>query len=117
MMSYLSLIPNPPRICLFTGGIAPMLTNIDDVYRALRERVKKRNFIYYERYQQDVYLVKRIVRKLMKDPALLPSGGLLTPRRFLQLGISLGGSPSSFASLHSLFSSAFLSEDDDDFTR
>lgn len=117
MMSYLSLVPNPPKICLLTGGIAPMLTNVDDVYCALRERVKKRNFKYFERYPSDIYLVKKIVKKLMNNPAPLPSGGLLTARRFLQLGISLGGSPSSFASLHSLFSSAFLSEDDDDFTR
>ena len=115
MMIYLSLVPNPPKICLLTGGIAPMLTNVDDAYCASRERVKKRSFEYYERYPGDIYLVKKIVKKLMNDPAPLPSGGTLTARRFLQLGISLGGSPSSFASLHSLFSSACLSEDDDDF--
>ena len=49
MMSYLSIIKNPPKICIFTGGIAPMLTNVDDVYSSLRERVKDRNLKYYDR--------------------------------------------------------------------
>jgi len=117
MMSYISLIRHPPSICLFTGGIAPMLTPIDDVYTRLRERVIKRNLIYYDRYPGDVAAVKRIVNYLMDKPAVLPSGGILTARRFLQVGISLGSSPSAFASLHSLFSSAFLSENDDDLSR
>lgn len=117
MMSYLSLIPHPPLICLLTGGVAPMLTHIDDVYTALRDRVKERNMKYYERYPGDVDVVKRIVSRLEENPQVLPSGGILTARRFLQVGISLGGSPSSFASLHSLLSNAFVSDDDDDFTK
>lgn len=117
MMSYLSLIPNPPMICLLTGGIAPMLTNVDDVYSALRERVKERNLKYCDRYPGDVDVIKRIVARLEIDPPKLPSGGLLTARRLLQLGIGLGGSPSAFASLHSLFSSAFISDEEDDLSR
>jgi hypothetical protein len=117
MMSYLSVIPHPPSICLLTGGVAPMLTHVDDVYASLRDRVKERNMKYYERYPCDIDVVKRIVSRLVKDPQVLPSGGILTARRFLQVGISLGGSPSSFASLHSLFSNAFVSEEDYDFTK
>lgn len=117
MMSYLSLISDPPKICLLTGGVAPMLTNVDEVYSSLCERVKERNLKYYERYPGDVDLVKRIVSKLLETPTFLPSGGQLTARRFLQLGISLGGSPSAFAGLHSLFSSAFLSDDDEQFSK
>ena len=117
MMSYLSLIPNPPKICLLTGGIAPMLTNVDEVYTSLRDRVKKRNLKYYDTYPGDVLVVKRIVKRLLEKPASLPSGGILTARRFLQVGIGLGGSPSAFASLHSLFASAFISDEDDDLTR
>lgn len=116
-MSYLSLVPNPPRICLLTGGIAPMLTNVDEVYNALRERVKERNLKYYDRYTGDVDAVKRIVARLEKEPEKLPSGGILTSRRFLMVGIGLGGSPSAFASLHSLFSTAFISEDEDVFSK
>jgi len=117
IMTYLSLIPNPPMVCLLTGGMAPMLTNVDDVYTVLRERVKKRNLIFYDRYPGDIDVVKRIVTRLENSPAKLPSGGMLTARRFLQVGLSLGGSPSAFASLHSLFSSAFISDDDDDLSR
>lgn len=107
-MSYLSFIPNPPRIMLFTGGIAPMLSNVDDVYKSLWDRVKERNLRFYEQYPGDVERVKAIVRALMDDPTL-PSGGKLTARRFLCTGIALGGSPSSFAGLHNMISSAFVS--------
>lgn len=117
MMTYLSLIPNPPMICLLTGGIAPMLTNVDELYPSVREKVKERNMKYYERYPGDVDVVKRIVSCLDKAPPKLPSGGLLTARRFQQLGLSLGGSPSAFASLHALFASAFVSDEEDEFAR
>lgn len=116
-MSYLSLIPQPPRVCLLTGGIAPMLTSVDKAYDSLWERVKERSLNYYDAYPGDIRLVKRIVRALLARPAHLPSGGYLTARRFLQLGLSLGGSPSAFASLHSTISSAFINEDDDEFSK
>ena len=111
MMSYLSLIPNPPKVCLFTGGIAPMLTPAYDAYTRLYDRIKERNLQYYDMYPGDIALVKRIVKRLLEEPATLPSGGKLTARRFLQLGLGLGGSPSAFASMHSLFASAFVDEE------
>lgn len=118
MMSYLSLIPNPPKVCLLTGGIAPMLTPAYDAYTRLWDRVKERNLQYYDMYPGDISLVKRIVKRLLEEPATLPSGGKLTARRFLQLGLGLGGSPSAFASMHSLLASAFLDEGgSDEFTK
>jgi hypothetical protein len=118
-MTYLSLVDHPPKICLLTGGIAPMLTPAYDAYSSLWERVRERSLRYYEMYPGDIRLVKKIVTTLLEQPATLPSGGTLTARRFLQLGMSLGSSPSSFASMHSLFQSAFLdpTTDDDDFAR
>ena len=116
-MTYLSTIPAPPKVCLLTGGIAPMMWHVDKVYDSLWERVKERNLQYYDHYPDDIGVVKRIVRALLDKPATLPSGGKLTARRFLQLGLGLGGSPSSFASLHALFSSAFVDEQYDDFSR
>lgn len=107
-MSYLSLIPNPPSIMLFTGGIAPMLSDIDNVYSSLWDRVKERSLRFYEQYPGDVDRVKKIVSSLLDSPLTLPSGGKLTARRFLCAGIALGGSPSAFAGLHSLISSAFV---------
>ena len=122
LMTYLSSIKQPPKICLFTGGIAPMNTPVREVYDRLWLRVKKRNLRYYECYPGDIAMVKRIVQRLLlqesdtsQPPLKLPSGGILTARRFLQLGLALGGSPgTSFANLHSVLNSAFLSEDDDD---
>lgn len=107
-MTYLSQVADPPRTLLFTGGIAPMLTPAYHVYFKLWDHVKERSLRYYEMFPDDVPLIKTIVRKLLDEPARLPSGGRLTARRFLQLGLALGGSPSSFASLHSLFRSAFV---------
>ncbi len=113
-MTYLSQVEHPPKICLLTGGIAPMLAESPvDVYTGLWNKVKERNLQYYSMYPGDVAVVKTIVRELLqaeqegKTP-VLPSGGKLTARRFLQLGMMLGGSPSSFCSMHNLVNSAFL---------
>mmetsp|Transcript_36477 Transcript_36477/g.67042 ORF Transcript_36477/g.67042 Transcript_36477/m.67042 type:complete len:654 (+) Transcript_36477:479-2440(+) len=124
LMTYLSSITHPPKMCLFTGGIAPMNTPLRDVYDRLWLRVRERNWKYYEQYPGDVAAVNRIVRRLLLQeggdpsqhpPVKLPSGGILTARRFLQLGLALGSSPgSSFANLHSVIHSAFLDDDDDD---
>jgi hypothetical protein len=116
-MTYLSQVDNPPRICLFTGGIAPMTFAATEVYSKLWARVKERSLRYYEVYPGDIAQVKKIVKKLLERPAELPSGGRLTARRFLQLGMNLGGSPSSFASMHSLVSTAFLQPGETEFTR
>jgi hypothetical protein len=108
-MTYLSTISHPPRIMLFTGGIAPMLASeLTDVYGSLWERVKERNMRYYEMYPGDVTLVHRIVQKLLNEAQKLPSGGRLTARRFLALGIALGGSPNAFASFHEMLATAFV---------
>jgi pimeloyl-ACP methyl ester carboxylesterase len=114
IMTYLSMISNPPKICLLTGGIAPMNFQAYDLYASLWQRVKERSLLYYDMYPADIALVKKIVRRLLKQPEPLPSGGQLTARRFLQLGLALGGSPSSFASLHAFFQSAFLQGTEDD---
>jgi len=119
MMTYLSQVEHPPKICLLTGGIAPMLTPTYDLYSGLWQRVKERSLKYYDMYPGDIAAVKRIIKALLEEPPTLPSGGLLTARRFLNLGLSLGGSPSAFASLHELISTACISNDDDkvEFTR
>lgn len=117
MMAYLSLIEHPPKICLLTGGVAPMLTPAFEAYSLLWERVKERSLRYYDMYPGDIGVVKQIVAKLLQQPEALPSGGTLTARRFLQLGMGLGGSPSSFASLHSKLSTAFLQSQELEFSK
>lgn len=111
-MTYMSQVDRPPKIMLLTGGIGPMMDkDAVDVYGRLWDRVRTRNQLYYAMYPGDVARVRRIVRKLMRDSVRLPSGGQLTPRRFLLLGIALGSSPSSFASMHELISTVFANAD------
>lgn len=118
IMTYLSSISHPPTMCLFTGGIAPMDTPVNEVYDRLWLRVRERNWRYYEQYPGDVPLVKRIVRCLLANEVTLPSGGILTARRFLQLGLALGGTPgSSFANMHSVINSAFVDDDSVELSR
>lgn len=115
LMTYLSSMKHPPRMCLFTGGIAPMNTPVREVYDRLWLRVQERNRKYYDQYPGDVDAVKRIVRRLISQPVELPSGGMITARMFLQLGLGLGGSPgSSFANIHGVISSAFLEDKNND---
>lgn len=123
LMTYLSSISNPPELMYFTGGIAPMNTPVREVYDRLWLRVRERSWKYYEQYPGDVAVVKKIVRTLLahensagaNDAIKLPSGGILTARRFLQIGLALGGSPgSSFANLHSVINSAFVDDDSDE---
>ena len=122
IMTYLSSITHPPKMCLLTGGIAPMTTPVRKVYDRLWLRVKERSLKYYDLYPGDVAVVKRIVRRLLlpevdqtQPPVKLPSGGILTARRFLQLGLALGGSPgSAFANIHSVVNSAFIDDDSDE---
>jgi hypothetical protein len=107
-VAYLSAVEHPPKVMLFTGGIPPMEFELKEYYNLLWARAEARNLLYYEMYPGDIAAVKLIVRKLLEQPAELPSGGQLSAQRFLSLGSSLGGSPSAFASLHKLISSAFV---------
>lgn len=50
--------------------------------------------------------VKAILRLLLQTSVELPAGGVLTPGRFLQLGLDLGGA-GGFESLHYLLENAF----------
>ncbi|RUP50190.1 Alpha/Beta hydrolase protein [Jimgerdemannia flammicorona] len=88
--TYLSLFPNSIKQALITGGIPPPVSHPDSVYRALYPRILQRNRVYYAKYPQDVARVRLILSHLHSHPTALPNGGLLTIRRFLQLGIQFG---------------------------
>ena len=101
ILSYLSYAPEAIERALLTCGLAPVGQSADAVYTATYKRMEERNRRFYERYPQDVELIRSITRALHDAPVALPRGGTLTARRFLQLGLLLG-SASGFESLHDL---------------
>lgn len=66
-----------------------------------------RNFKYYARYPADAGVVRDIVSHLLQQPVALPGGGVLSARRFLQLGLCLG-SGTGMEDLHYLLEDAFV---------
>ncbi|KAG5190596.1 proline iminopeptidase [Tribonema minus] len=108
LATYLSRHPDAIEAGLFTGGLPP-LRDVDEIYRATYRRCAERNRRYYARYPGDVSKVKSILQFLAEQPRggmPLPGGGLLTPRRFLQLGLMLGGS-AGMESLHYMVDEAW----------
>ena len=62
--------------------------------------------IIFNRGFQSCFQVKAILRHLRQHKVELPAGGVLTPGRFLQLGLALGRA-GGFESLHYLLENAF----------
>jgi pimeloyl-ACP methyl ester carboxylesterase len=90
VLTYLSFAPEGLREALFTGGLPPVERPTDEVYRATYERVRERNRRLYERYPEDLERVRSLHERLAAGELLLPSGDVLTSRRFRQLGMMLG---------------------------
>ena len=106
-MRYLSAAPEGLREVLITGGIPSLTRPVDDVYRATYKRVINKNRLYYQRYPGDVEQVRAIVRHLRDHDVRMPSGGQLTARRFLQLGLQFGMSD-GYEAIHYLIEEAFV---------
>ena len=104
---YLSAYPESLKEVIITGGLPPLTQHPDNVYRATYQTVLAKNKQFYTRYPDDVQLVQNIVKQLQKEEVQLPAGGILTPRRFQQLGISFGAS-NGFEIVHYLLESAFV---------
>lgn len=109
-LSYLSFAPESVKDSRMTAGLAPIRSQVDDVYRSTLERMKERTEEYYGWYPEDRELAARIARHLAEHEEFLPTGERLTPHRFQMLGNILGGN--SFKhSLHYLLESAFAESD------
>ena len=106
-MRYLSAAPEGLAEVLITGGIPSLTRPVDDVYRATYQRVIDKNRLYYQRYPGDVERVRAIVQHLSDNEVTMPSGGRLTERRFLQLGLQFGMSD-GFEAIHYLVEEAFV---------
>lgn len=90
VLTYLSFAPEGLREAFFTGGLPPVGRPTDDVYRATYARVRERNRRFYERYPEDLDRVRGLHGRLAAGDLRLPSGDVLTSRRFRQLGMMLG---------------------------
>ena len=96
-VSYLSKYSKGLREVFTMGGLPPVTERGPvEIYRRLVKKVKERNQAYYKKYDEDVQNTRRILTFLTaaeggKVPVRLPGGGLLTAKRFMQLGISFGG--------------------------
>jgi pimeloyl-ACP methyl ester carboxylesterase len=106
-LTYLSFAPEGLREVLITGGLAPLQTGAEDVYRSTYRTVLAKNAAYYARYPQDGARTTAIARYLTDHEVELPGGGLLTPQRFQTLGQLLGAATGAEA-LHYLVESAFV---------
>jgi pimeloyl-ACP methyl ester carboxylesterase len=90
--TYLSFFPGSLREAFVTGGLPPIARPTEEVYRATYARVRERNRRFYERYPEDLGRVRALHERLASEELRLPSGDVLTPRRFRQLGDMLGKS-------------------------
>ncbi len=104
---YLSAAPHGLREVYITGGLPSLYRPVDDVYRATYQRVKAKNELFYARYPEDEVCVHKIIKILTNQKITLPGGGLLSPRRFQQLGMGFGAS-GSFEQIHYLLENAFV---------
>jgi len=107
LTTYLSAAPEGLSEVVITGGLPPLTAHVDDIYRATYKRVLGKNKHYYDRYPMDVERVQRIMALLKDRNVELPDGGILTPERFQQLGITFGMSE-GFETIHYLVEDALV---------
>lgn len=89
-LAYLSTHPDALSACYVAGGLTSVTPSAEDVYRHTFPRVARRMDEYYRRYPGDRDIVQRVVEIVEAEPAMLPDGDLLTPRRFQGIGLDLG---------------------------
>ncbi|HYO40612.1 MAG TPA: alpha/beta fold hydrolase [Nocardioidaceae bacterium] len=89
-LHYLSTAPESLREVLFTGGLPPVRTPIDDVYRATYATMLERNRRYYARYPQDRERVRALHERAAAGDLRLPGGDPVSSARLRSVGSALG---------------------------
>ncbi|XP_010559101.1 PREDICTED: uncharacterized protein LOC104827604 [Tarenaya hassleriana] len=107
-VTYLGFAPKGLQRVLITGGIPPIGKGCtaDDVYEACFEQVIRQNEKYYNRFPEDIEIVREVINYLAESEGgavPLPSGGILTPKGLQTLGLSGLGSSTGFERLHYMF--------------
>ncbi|KAF9200547.1 hypothetical protein BGZ49_009201 [Haplosporangium sp. Z 27] len=105
--TYLSLFPKSISAAYITGGIPPMFDSLETAYRKSYKSVMEHTERYYKRFPMDIKRVKKIMRHLATHEVKLPTGGILTPRKFQQLGLNFGVS-GGMDRVHALCLQAFV---------
>ncbi|KAF9082927.1 hypothetical protein BGX29_005213 [Mortierella sp. GBA35] len=105
--TYLSLFPESLTAAYITGGIPPVVDSLETVYRKSYKSVMDHTEQYYKRFPADIKRVKKIMKHLATNEVKLPNGGILTPRKFQQLGMKFGLS-GGMDSVHQLCLKAFV---------
>lgn len=90
VVAYLSIAPDGLREALITGGLPPLRTPIDEIYRDTYARVLERMRRYFARYPDDRARLRALRETIAAGSVRLPSGDALTWRRVRQLGQWLG---------------------------
>ena len=91
---------------IFTGGLPPLRTHVDEVYVRTYANVVARSRAYYARYPGDRERVRQLRGLIDDGPVRLPDGDPLTWARMRQHGIWLGQS-NGFERLHHLLELPF----------
>ena len=107
VVRYLSAAPEGLREVIITGGLPPIHHTAEEVYRVTYRRVLEKNRRYYERYPDDAERALAVAGNLSEHEIYLPTGDLLSPRRFQQLGMGFGASD-GFERAHYLLEEAFV---------
>lgn len=89
-LTYLSFRPDGLRACHIAGGLPDPTATADDVYGLTHHRVRDKTMAFYERYPQDVDVVRRIASSLDAQDVRLPDGDRFGVGRLRALGLVLG---------------------------
>ncbi|KAJ7048675.1 alpha/beta-hydrolase [Mycena amicta] len=89
-LTYLSFFPMGLKEVFLTAGLTPLVDAPASVFETLMDHVLERNKVFYEKYPRDIQRVRQILNYLDSNKVRLPNGGLLSPSRWLQLGIDFG---------------------------
>jgi pimeloyl-ACP methyl ester carboxylesterase len=93
-ITYLSFAPEGLREAIILGGLQPLVSEPDEVYRSTFRKLVARNEQYYKKFPEDIAKVQRIVTFLQRfgDKTVRDTSdtGYISARRFLQLGIYFG---------------------------
>ncbi|MDO5726317.1 MAG: alpha/beta fold hydrolase [Bowdeniella nasicola] len=103
--TYLSTHPEGVAGAYITGGLPGLEVALEDNYRATYRQTIERNREYFAQFP-DEQTVRDIIRHLDTHQERLPTGEVLSSRRFRTIGINLG-TDTGYDALHFLLESPF----------